>query len=92
MTASDSLPSRYSQSGSERMNLTDLYRAEGNAALVRLARAVGANPKYLYQCATGRRRPSPELAFRLVDVEPRLNFEAMYRDARGEAEKVGEAA
>lgn len=64
------------------MNLTDLYQSEGYAAITRLAQRVGANPKYLYQCATGRRRPSPELAFKLIDAEPRLQFEAMYRDAR----------
>lgn len=64
------------------MNLADLYQADGMAALTRLAKQVGANPKYLYQCATGRRRPSPELAFRLIECEPRLVFEDLYRDAR----------
>lgn len=71
------------------MNLTDLYLAEGYAALTRLAQQVGANPKYLYQCATGRRRPSPELAFRLIGAEPRLQFEEMYRTAKA---AVGEGA
>lgn len=74
------------------MNLADLYRTDGYAALTRLAQRVGANPKYLYQCATGRRRPSPELAFRLVECEPRLVFEELYRDARGRAAQSEERA
>lgn len=74
------------------MNLADLYRTDGMAALTRLAQRVGANPKYLYQCATGRRRPSPELAFRLVRTEPRLVFEELYRDAREKAPETPERA
>lgn len=64
------------------MNLADIYRLHGQAGLTRLAHRVGASPKYLYQCATGRRRPSPELAFLLIECEPRLVFEELYRDAK----------
>lgn len=67
-----------------RMNIADLYKSDGFAGLTRLARKVGASPKYLYQCATGRRMPSPALAWKLVEAEPRLSFEELYRDARTE--------
>lgn len=63
------------------MNLSDLYRLEGLDGLSRVARRVSASPKYLYQCATGRRMPSPALGWLLVQAEPRLRFEDLYRHA-----------
>lgn len=62
------------------MNLQDIYREEGYSGLKRLAEATGSDPRYLRQCATRWRgkRPSPELAVRLIEADPRLTFEAMY--------------
>ena len=62
------------------MNLSDIYAEERFHGLSVLAEKVGANAKFLYQCATGRRRPSPEMGWRLVDADPRLKFEDLYRD------------
>jgi hypothetical protein len=61
---------------SEGMNLYDIYQQEGFQGLRRLAEAVGADPQYLRQCATGwkGKRPSPELADALVNADRRLNF------------------
>lgn len=62
------------------MNLSDIYRNEGFAALKRLAAATGADPQYLRQCATNWRgkRPSPALAQRLIAVDPRITLDALY--------------
>lgn len=62
------------------MNLHDIYREEGFAGLKRLAEATGSHPQYLRQCATRWRgkRPSPDLAWRLIEADPRLTFEAIY--------------
>lgn len=60
------------------MNLQTLYETEGSAALNRLAEATGANRKYLYQCATGRKVPSPKLACALVAADARLTLDDIY--------------
>ena len=61
------------------MNLSDIYQAEGIEGLRRLANAVDSDPQYLRQCATGWRgkRPSPELAARLVEADSRLDFKSL---------------
>lgn len=63
------------------MNLHDIYKAEKFAGLKRIATATGANPKFLWQCATGRRSLSPMMAERLCAADPRLTLE----DIRGAA-------
>lgn len=68
------------------MNLADIHRTEGAAGLDRLAKRAGVSPKFLYQCATGRRFPSPKLGFRLVAADPRLDFESLYDRARQQPE------
>jgi hypothetical protein len=61
------------------MNLHDIYKNEGFAGMKRLAEATGADAQYLRQCATGWRgkRPSPELAAKLITADPRLDFQAL---------------
>jgi hypothetical protein len=61
------------------MNLEDFYKAEGFDGLRRLADAAGTDPQYLRQCATRwrNRRPSPELALRLVQADDRLDFQSL---------------
>jgi len=61
------------------MNLSDIYQQEGFAGLKRLAEATDSNAVYLRQCAVGFRnkRPSPELALRLVEADNRLDFQAL---------------
>jgi len=66
------------------MNLYNLYKADGFKGLCRLAEAVGRNPKYLYQCATGRKTPSAELVVKLVKADRRLTREALRPDIFGE--------
>lgn len=61
------------------MNLQDLFAAEGRQGLIKLAEKVGCHHKYLWQCATGRREPSPDLARKLVASDSRLSIEAIYR-------------
>ncbi|TVO53832.1 hypothetical protein [Denitromonas halophila] len=61
-----------------RMNLSDLYKSEGIAALGRLADATQSSRKYLYQCATTSRRPSPDLAVKLIAADPRLTLDDLY--------------
>lgn len=73
------------------MNLADIYRTDGNSGLRALAEAVGANPKYLYQCAVGLRYPSPAMAWRLVEHDARLSIEDLYRGAKTEMAEAGEA-
>lgn len=60
------------------MDLAKIYESEGFAGLAKLAERADCNPKYLYQCATGRKTPSPRLAKRLVEVDSRLSFEALF--------------
>ena len=60
------------------MNLADVYRLEGRRGLNALAKKAGCNGKYLYQCATALRSPSPRLAKRLISVDPRLSLDAIY--------------
>jgi len=62
------------------MDLQTLYQTDGPEGLKRLQMAVGANYKYLYQCATGRKTPSPKLAVALVNVDSRLTLEDIYRE------------
>lgn len=60
------------------MNLTDIFETEGRQGLIKLAEKVGCNHKFLWQCASGRREPSPNMARRLVEADPRLTIEAIY--------------
>jgi hypothetical protein len=60
------------------MDLNTIYQSEGFAGLSKLAEQAGCNPKYLYQCATGRKTLSPQLAKRLVECDSRLSFEALF--------------
>lgn len=62
------------------MNLADLYKVDGRLGLRKLAFACGVSEKYLYQCATGRRVLSPELAKGLAEADPRLTLDDLYRD------------
>lgn len=65
------------------MNLRDLYEEGGFAALKVLAKAADTDPQYLRQCALGwrKKRPSPELAWRLIEADPRLTLEDLYRSS-----------
>ncbi|MEN4919419.1 hypothetical protein ABE485_12155 [Achromobacter spanius] len=54
--------------------LKSLYEAEGPDLLDRLHTATQANRKYLYQIATGIRKPSAGLARRLTTADPRLTL------------------
>lgn len=69
------------------MNLRELYDEGGFAALKRLAEAANTDPQYLRQCAKGWRgkRPSPDLALRLIAAEPRLTLEDLYGQAASAA-------
>lgn len=66
------------------MSPSTLYRQEGSDWLNRLAEATGINRKYLYQCATGRRQPSPEYAKRMIAADNRLTLDGIYTDAVAE--------
>jgi len=57
--------------------LNVLYVREGNPILDRIHEMTGINRKYLYQIATGRRRPSARVAARMISVEPRLSLEGL---------------
>lgn len=57
--------------------LSELYAKEGPALFSRLHEATGANQKYLYQIATGVRKPSPELARRLMTADSSLTLEGL---------------
>ena len=77
------------------MNPYDLYEEGGFPALKRLAEAAGTDPQYLRQCATPWRgkRPSPELAMRLIAAEPRLTLDDLYRTpTEGSDSRDGAAA
>lgn len=65
------------------MNLRDIYEDGGYAALRELAKKIGADPQYLRQCATGwkGKRPSPEMAAKLIEVDPRITWDDLYKDA-----------
>ena len=56
------------------MNLKHVYEKEGRKGLVRLAQKIPCNPSYLWQIATDRREPSPELARKLIAVDKRLKL------------------
>jgi len=57
--------------------LSELYRIEGSPFLNRLHQLTGVNRAYLYQLSVGLRRPSPEMARRLVLADARLSFERL---------------
>jgi len=57
--------------------LADLYSKEGPSVFARLHQATGANQKYLYQIAIGVRRPSPDMARRLIQAEPSLTLDGL---------------
>lgn len=72
------------------MSPSTLYEQEGASWLSRLHEATGINRQYLYQCATGRRRPSPEYAKRMVSADLRLTLDGIYADEKVDAgETVG---
>lgn len=62
------------------MNLNDIYQEGGFPALKLLAKKAGTDAQYLRQCATRWRgkRPSPELAWKLMDADSRLTWEDIY--------------
>lgn len=60
------------------MNLQIYYETYGAKGLKRLAESVGANSKYLYQCATGRKTPSPKLAIAIVRFDSRFTLDGIY--------------
>ena len=57
--------------------LNTLYIQEGNPVLDRIHELTGINRKYLYQIATGRRKPSARIAVRMIEAEPRLSLEGL---------------
>lgn len=57
--------------------LFNLYKREGPSVFDRLHEATGANPKYLYQISTGKRRPSADLAEKLIEAEPFLTLKGL---------------
>jgi len=57
--------------------ISELYRQDGSPFLNMLHQKTGTNRKYLYQIAVGLRRPSPELACKLVLADSRLSFEKL---------------
>jgi hypothetical protein len=61
------------------MNLHDLYQSGGVAALRKLADDADSDAQYLYQLATQWRgkRPSPNLARRLIEADDRLTLEEL---------------
>jgi hypothetical protein len=61
------------------MSPLTIYQAEGSGWLNRLAEVSGINRKYLYQCATGRRQPSPEYARRMIAADNRLTLDEIYK-------------
>lgn len=60
------------------MDMQTIYEKEGAEWLNRLHGATGINRQYLYQCATGRRRPSPDYAVKLVQADDRLTLDGIY--------------
>lgn len=62
--------------------LNALYENEGNSVLDRIHAATGINRKYLYQIATGRRRPSAKLAARMIAADSRLSLEGLLLEYR----------
>ncbi len=68
------------------MNLAKLYQQEGAALLTALHVATGLSRKYIYQCATGRRSPSPAVAMRMIEADSRLIFEEMYSNLKKPAQ------
>lgn len=76
------------------MSPSTLYEQEGARWLTRLHEATGINRKYLYQCATGRRQPSPDYAKKMVAADPRLTLDGIYAITEvgaGETAPIAEA-
>lgn len=74
------------------VTLADIYRDEGRAGLRRLATAADTDHEYLYQIATGfrggrksPRRPSTDLAIRLMAADSRLSWESFYAPSQDRA-------
>lgn len=70
--------------------LRHLVECEGRGVLDQMHVRTGINRKYLYQLATNRRRPSADMAKRLVEADPRLTIEELLFPAS--AEQVQEVA
>lgn len=62
------------------MKLSELFQPMTPAEREAFADAAGIAPAYLWQLATGRRSPSPKLARRLVECEPRLTLAELRPD------------
>ncbi len=62
------------------MNLRQLFDAIDAEAKRELAAKVDSNLVYLFQIAGGDRNPSPALARRLVQAEPRLKLHDLRPD------------
>lgn len=70
------------------MNLRELLDVLTPAEKVAFAERVGTSYVYLFQMAgsgVAKRRPSPKLARRLVQVEPRLTLAELRPDIWGKA-------
>lgn len=65
-------------------SLCTLYQTEGAEYLARLHAMTGVSRKYLYHMATGRRRPSPEMARVLMQADSRLTLDGLlFADTNG---------
>lgn len=62
------------------MNLSDIYQKEGPQALRKIALAANANPLYLYQIATHRRKPGVRMVAKLIKADSRLTREELRPD------------
>lgn len=69
------------------MNLKTLYAAEGMAVLESIAAKCDTSAKYLYQCATTKKMPSPALAFKLCAADDRIVFEELFAAAKPPAKR-----
>lgn len=67
------------------MTLQELYDKEGLDGLKRLGAKVSADPKYLWQCATKRRKPSFKLARQIAGADRRFSLEELRGDIFGAA-------
>jgi hypothetical protein len=69
------------------VGLGDLHREEGYPAIKNLAEKAGVSPLYLLQLARGwkGRRPSVQMADKLVAADDRLSFEKLVRGERNDA-------
>lgn len=76
------------------MNLSNIYAEGGIESLKGLAQKTGANVQYLRQCATNwnGKRPSPELAAKLIQADSRITWEALYAEQTKIASTPSESA